>query len=606
MKIDWKFPLANHGSENGGNDSGVYTFAGNKFWHLGKEIIQNSMDACKDEKTVIVEFSSFQEKTSDMLGYSELLNAMKKCCDAAEENSTKIKDSFEKSLELLKCDTVEVLKISDYNTIGLSEPNSTKGGFTSLVKANGKSNKPSNAGGSYGIGKNVVYAISDLKTAYFSSLNENGELGFQGCAKLISYPEGDDYTSGTGFYGRTDKCQAIIKESYIPQNFLRDKPGTDIYVYGFNKREGWEDEIKKSIIENFFISITKNKLKIKINDFEINSNNIQDLIQDSYSPNDLLYQYYTALTTTDNSEDKRLIKRKYSFKGVDYGNVELHLYKQENFSNKVAIVRNNGMKIYDKKYRSVSKFSGVFLIHGSELNEYIKMMENPEHNKLLPELVENFKGKDSKHAKLLLKDLYENFIRKEFRELVGTYKGEKLEIQSLSQFLPSMLSKEKKKVYETKKESGKKIPTKIKITKLKTKPSLTDFEDDSDPGTKKGTLGSKGGGRKGQQPRKRKTKLSSRIVYIASKDKYRATVNVNKSKEAYISFNILTEDGKENKCQLSEINVLNSLNQNISLNKEKNSYGPIYFEEGKNSILEFKLKEKGKYSMEVNINEVGK
>lgn len=608
MSIEWIFPLANHGAENGGNDSGIYTFAGDKFGHLGKEVGQNSMDAQDGDKKVIIEFKSYTRETSKMPGYSELKTIMTKCYEEAKENnSPKIRDSFEKSLNILNEETIEVLQISDSNTLGLSDPenNTKKGSFNALVKANGKSNKPSNAGGSFGIGKNVVYTVSDLKTVYFSSLNKEDQFGFQGCSKLISYPEGGqgDYTNGTGFYGNPSKCLPITKKEDIPSLLRRDKAGTDIYVYGFSKQENWEEKLKKSIIENFFISLIQDKLCVIINGYEINKETLSEIIEKEYSEEHLLYQYYKAYTEDVSLDNVKEINKDYIYKGKNYGKICLRLIKHDNFSNKVSIVRNNGMKICNKSYRSISRFAGVLYIEGEELNEYIKMMENPEHDKLIPDLVENFKGQDPKHAKGLLKDLYENFIKKEFRDLIGSYDVEKIEVQSIGGLLPSVLSKNMK--LDVTKESVRKKPKKIKIKKRKSKPEEQEIQFE-----KPGSSGSSGvpTSSGSENKARKKPKLISRVIYL-NDSKFRALINGSSSKEGYISFNILSEDGNTDKCKISNIKLINGNEKSKTAKLCNNdiSYGPVVLGSEENMILEFDLLEdQGKYSLEVNFNEINK
>ena len=51
MSIKWNFPLNNDSGIEGLNDAGVETFSGKLYYSLGKEILQNSLDASANDST---------------------------------------------------------------------------------------------------------------------------------------------------------------------------------------------------------------------------------------------------------------------------------------------------------------------------------------------------------------------------------------------------------------------------------------------------------------------------------------------------------------------------------------------------------------------------
>ena len=82
---------------------------------------------------------------------SEISDQMKRCVEFSQSSKSYIK-SYEKKIELLKKDTIQCLRVSDYNTTGLREKN-----FEALVKGNGISEKSNSmAGGSKGLCKKVM------------------------------------------------------------------------------------------------------------------------------------------------------------------------------------------------------------------------------------------------------------------------------------------------------------------------------------------------------------------------------------------------------------------------------------------------------------------
>lgn len=83
--------------------------------------------------------------------------------EVSEENDV---DFFKVARELVAEPVVRVLRISDYNTTGLVGPPDQDGTpFHALVKAAGVPAKANDtAGGSFGIGKNASFAVTDLQT----------------------------------------------------------------------------------------------------------------------------------------------------------------------------------------------------------------------------------------------------------------------------------------------------------------------------------------------------------------------------------------------------------------------------------------------------------
>lgn len=82
---------------------------------------------------------------------------------------------FRRAAETLAADVIQVLEIADFNTTGLTGPFDDPGSvFNALVKADGDNNKQNaDSGGSFGIGKNAAFAVSDLQTVLYSTLTEH-------------------------------------------------------------------------------------------------------------------------------------------------------------------------------------------------------------------------------------------------------------------------------------------------------------------------------------------------------------------------------------------------------------------------------------------------
>ena len=96
---------------------------------------------------------------------------------------------------------MKVLKISDFNTIGLRKAN-----FDSLIEGSGYSEKAdTSASGSKGIGKAAPFAASKLRMVLYNSLTtENGDIDptekFAGAINFVSYADDsvDEYINEHG------------------------------------------------------------------------------------------------------------------------------------------------------------------------------------------------------------------------------------------------------------------------------------------------------------------------------------------------------------------------------------------------------------------------
>ena len=167
--IKWNFPSNDHGETKGINDSGVATFRGTPLKSLAREICQNSLDAAR-EKTVRVDFNMFCIPVSSVPGAEVLKDVFKRCLEFwNSQKARSTKEFYTNALEVVGRDNCYFLRISDFNTVGLTgaheEINSN---WTNLTKSSGASDKKGTAGGSYGIGKYAPFACSDFSTVFYA------------------------------------------------------------------------------------------------------------------------------------------------------------------------------------------------------------------------------------------------------------------------------------------------------------------------------------------------------------------------------------------------------------------------------------------------------
>lgn len=99
-----------------------------------------------------------------------------------------------------------MLRISDYNTTGLSDPYTkiddpfdfSFDGWNALIKIDGGANKGDDKAGAFGIGKSAPFSNSYYRLVFYRTFNQKHERAAQGISRLMSYREGTSMTSGVG------------------------------------------------------------------------------------------------------------------------------------------------------------------------------------------------------------------------------------------------------------------------------------------------------------------------------------------------------------------------------------------------------------------------
>lgn len=379
----WMFPSNNYGQIYGIADAGVETFKDNPMKSLAREICQNSLDARVDKKKPVrVEFKLFSIAPKAIPGYDELKEAMKAALDfwTGRKNTKAIK-FFEKAIKCLNKTKINCLRISDFNTTGLTgskEENDSP--WNTLIKATGASSKEGTMGGSFGIGKYAPFACSDLHTVFYSTSDQQNICAYQGIARLASFKDiNGETTQGTGYFGG-DKNSPIFEQVSLEPCFKRPKEnfGTDIFILGFNGDDEWQTEMTASIIDGFLVAIYAEWLTVSVDNILVNKEMLPSLIEkykDSFKEH--ADEYYQCLQ--DDKEASRFeidLKPELGIKGK----LILKLMVYPDYHRRVAMVRHTGMKIMDKGHISGTiPFAGVLFITGDEINSYLRNLENPQH-----------------------------------------------------------------------------------------------------------------------------------------------------------------------------------------------------------------------------------
>lgn len=432
-----KMPKTESESDSGINDGNIETFKNDPMISLTKEELQNSTDnALEDsENPVIVEFNAFKYNLSDLPDYYHIKEVYEKNYSYWKDyyvNSDEADQFFNRALELFKNDTVTCLRISDFNTTGLTgiEIAGKPSPWNNLVKDKGVSDKTGDKGGSFGIGKDASFACSEMRLVFYNTVNQDSESAFQGVLKLPSYKCGEDNYVGWGYISLNDglntKQKALRANVSIDPTYTRPEGvyGMDKYLFGFDSRvTDIEEEIILSSINNFTYAFMNGSLEVRTSKVKLNKDTIEKYIEIYKDDQRLKFGakelYYTLKEPT---------KREH-LSIYDENDVEILIRLGDNLSGRAAMIRKTGMKVFDKK-RGLQKnlsFSAAIILKGKEINERFRKFENVEHTKWS---VTKSPENKAKHDEMI----------GQFNELINQLRSEKykeeVDADGVSEYLP--------------------------------------------------------------------------------------------------------------------------------------------------------------------------
>ncbi|OGG50958.1 hypothetical protein A2763_02915 [Candidatus Kaiserbacteria bacterium RIFCSPHIGHO2_01_FULL_54_36] len=420
-KIFWYFPSTGHGENHGFQDPLLQYFQGDHENYIAREAIQNAVDARLDyDKPVSVVFEKTAILNSSFPGYSELLDKLHRCL-VFVKGQDKAEPFFKSAIALLKGKNLPVLKISDFNTRGLSgSDDDVDGNWHRLVRAAGTSSLKGAGGGSFGIGKGAPIVASALRTVFYSSINDKDELVFQGKARLVSHHDDErDVRQGIGFYG-VEGYKALRNDALVPDFFKRSERGTDIYVMGYKTGADWKGKLIKSVLHNFWLAIYNGDLEVSIRDgseLTITKSNLRKYLDD-YDAEDAKF-YFEAVTNWTKDFHVEL---------KHLGKVSLYVRKQDNYPSRVMMARKPRMLVAEKQYRSLREpYAAVFICDNDKGNALLRDLEPPAHDKWNRDLADN--------GKIIMRELDE-FIKEKLKSMGEDITSEPQDIPGLARYLP--------------------------------------------------------------------------------------------------------------------------------------------------------------------------
>ena len=437
---NWFFPVADFGTKQGLNDTGVETFLDNPLESLVRETIQNSLDARPHNSTlpVVVKFDFFDKDINSVPGIESLKNGYIPAALTSWSGDSKEYAYLKTMRDALNGESaVKILRIADYNTTGLDERN-----WDALITETGVSSKSNNqAAGSKGIGKNAPFASSQFRMVMYSTKTTEYERSI-GVMVGVSYKEGDDGVSQARAY-----LGSSHNNSYAHQySFHRDRNdvGTDVFVVGV-KREYSESQgiIVLNVLEHFMLSIHNGTLEVQVDNDSITKESLPDFIEElslaGDEHNDRLSQvknYYNVLNNEYTQViylDQNLVDR-YSF---------IHTKQDASFlllntdtlasTNRVLMARRSGMRIKVQQFRAGVLFAGVFQAVGPDLNAFLRSLESAEHNDWTAERADG--ESEQLTARAFLRDLT-NYLRGHIIAMLDNSEEEAIDAYGLAELLP--------------------------------------------------------------------------------------------------------------------------------------------------------------------------
>lgn len=387
----WRFPNSNFGDQKGMSTGDDETFKKSPYKSFAREILQNSIDArLVKDKPVQVEIKEFEMSPSEIPDLEGLKRAINNIIDFWSHKPGYV-DEYKRILQLLNGEKINCLKISDYNTTGLTgifSQNREKNKWLALTQGAGVSEKTSAvSGGSKGIGKNAAFELSALKIVFYSTLTQDGARGSMGVAKLISgYADNDtslkrDHTQGTGYYVLDEYNTPLTSNPESLDDYIgeREQSGTDILIVGFDSDEDWVVNAINSILDSFMVAIVRNQLSISINETKIDSLSIGDLVHSDLVAEKNRANIRSQYKLVYGGDDIQVFDIE-----TEFCTPRLYVWvvpkEEENLAlHECVMVRHPLMKIKNIKLGSIYNVSAMCIIENDKLGELLLKIENPQH-----------------------------------------------------------------------------------------------------------------------------------------------------------------------------------------------------------------------------------
>lgn len=447
-KCEWFFSESPKNQDLGPNDAKFEIFKPD-INSLVRESIQNSMDAVDDDSVPVrMSFKIKSFKGSSYPNFFELKRHVDGCLEYWGDDAKNVFAPIRKALHISSGrERLHYIEVSDANTSGMEyESGNNKTKFHGFLHSTGASNKKSaNSGGSFGIGKAAYFAMSPLRSIIVSTMTQEGVHTFQGVSMLCTHIVDGILRTPIGFYS-TNNENPVVDENEIPERFKRTEPGTSINIMGI-QIESQEDkhaiyeEIKISVLRNFWLAIYNDRLDVVIGDETIDSSNIIQLVElyfpeisDNRRKGNVNPRPYLELVANARLDDKRYMLINGNL--THLGEVKLYIYRHPEGRGTIQYFRMPNMMVKREKLSAANNFFSVFICDNPKGDKKLKKMETVAHDDWD---ARNWKpreldGSVSKEAKAIMEEL-EVFIRESIDEAFGNLQQDTMEIAGLDKYL---------------------------------------------------------------------------------------------------------------------------------------------------------------------------
>ena len=284
---------------------------------------------------------------------------------------------------------INVFAFEDFNTKGL-EGDDRGGSLKNLVFDEGLSdNKPDNALGGFGIGKNSFFALTSLQTVFYSSFHKDRGHSFIGVSKLAEFIDDDqNRKSGRVYYGdwHNDRVKPITDEFSIPSMFKRYENGLSSYALGVGDDPKWKDNVTKALIKNYWFLLENDKLEAEVDGEIINKENYLDYAHNVFSDDSSILAFIETFKEPN---------YEFQYDVHEIGEIKILISEQQEqskieYPNKIVFIR-DGMMImeYNIRMRNLpNNVSGIIFCENKKGNKILSNMEPPAHDKFVPHLLE--------------------------------------------------------------------------------------------------------------------------------------------------------------------------------------------------------------------------
>ena len=403
-KMKLQFPYNQANELQGLNNSGVETFMDSPYSGMARELGQNSIDVRSGDAPVIMHFNKLELPVDDIPNLNDFKRVTDLCLQTSlERDNFKEIAFFKKAKALLEQETVSVLEVSDFNTKGASEK-----GFQALT-GEGETEKDSiDSGGSFGIGKSAGFAVSDLRTVFYSTRHSEGDRA-QGKTLYRSHHDdthtGESSRQSKGYWG--NDYGPLLDTNDIPAWMRRNEVGTSVFALGMRPSivehgdDGWAFETLTVLAINFFGAIHNDVVQFHMDkqgkNLSLDSSTLQNLIE-----NDLISETAEKIALSNQFNRSRALFKCLSMPDAavhgteitipNAGKFKIRLLLEDGLGYKIGVLR-NGIFITDNlkhfghsfsRFPMYREFALVIEPADQDTSARMKRLENPSHDALTP------------------------------------------------------------------------------------------------------------------------------------------------------------------------------------------------------------------------------